>query len=105
MPVVSASVTLCMPMPRYSPAAHITRSGGRSPSNGHPKAVAIEPFTRNPVPFTRSITRRNCARDCSHVMRMLARLWRSPIDITRLISSTLHAMARSHPRSLGTSAT
>ena len=103
MPVVSQRVTPCTPSPAKRWVQRSTSSTSTSPSMGQPIDVDSDTLIATVVAFTTPITSRNCANDCSRLMRRFARLWVSLTDITRLTSSTPHDNARSAPRTFGTS--
>ena len=79
-------------------------ASGTSPSIGQPNEHDSETFTATPASRASFATSDSAANDCSRVMRRLARLCVSLADITRLSSSARASIARSAPRTLGTSA-
>ena len=105
MPVVSHSVTPFAPSsPTKRSHQSSTVSSATSPSIGQPKAHDSDTFTATPCCRASAVTAASAANDWARVMRRLARLCVSLADITRLNSSTRASMARSAPRTLGTSA-
>ena len=104
MPVVSPSDTAAAPRSAYRRAMAATRSGGTSPSNGQPKAVAIPPSTAIPAPCsTRNAASISESERSTGRFRFL-RLWVSDAETTRCTASTPAPAARSAPRRFGTSA-
>jgi hypothetical protein len=69
---------------------------------GQPNTHDSDTFTAT-CGLRQGITCASAAKDCSRVMRRLARLWVSLTDMTRFSSSVRDSMARSAPRTLGTS--
>ena len=103
MPVVSHSVMLRTSSCAKPSTSRITSSTETSPSIGQPNTVDSETLMATPLPRKVLMMSRNCANDCSRLIRRLARLCVSLADMTRLTSSTRHDSARSAPRRLGTS--
>jgi hypothetical protein len=71
---------------------------------GQPNTHDSDTFTATCAACAVATTCARLAKDCSRVMRRLARLCVSLADMTRFNSSVRASMARSAPRTLGTSA-
>ena len=105
MPVVSHKVTPLAPMSSTQRCAQpSTAACGTSPSIGQPNEHDSEMLTLRPAATASVATCASAANDCSRVMRRFARLWVSLDDITRFSSSVPASIARSAPRTFGTSA-
>ncbi len=104
MPVVSQSVMPPTPRSAKRCTQPNTRSSATSPSKGQPNTQESDTFTATPAACAMATTGASAAKDCSQLMRRLARLCVALTDITRFSSSARDSMARSAPRRLGTRA-
>ena len=104
MPVVSQRVSPCTPRSTKRCAQAAVSASSTSPSIGQPNTQESDTFTGTPACCAARTTCASASKDCSRVMRRLARLCVALADITRFSSSVRDSMARSAPRTLGTSA-
>ena len=104
MPVVSHSVMPATPRSAKRCTQPNTASGATSPSIGQPNTQDSEALTGTQAACAAAMTRARPAKDCSCIMRRLARLCVALADMTRFSSSVRASIARSAPRSLGTRA-
>jgi len=104
MPVVSHSVMPPTPRSAKRCTHPNTSDSATSPSIGQPNTHESDTFTATPAACAVATTWASEANDCARVMRRLARLCVSLADITRFSSSVRASIARSAPRTFGTSA-